>query len=96
MAITESPTVFEDAARALKATRLADAFEAHVRRSAGDELEATHLAALAGMATAELWSDVADLAGLHTPSEQTIGMARAVFVIRARNAGSDPFAGLPA
>lgn len=84
----------EDRARLRKAARMADRFRATVLADNPDASDA-HVAALAGMATEQLWRDIAELADVTPPSERTIELARGYLAVRAENAGLDPFRGLP-
>jgi hypothetical protein len=85
----------EHAARGLKVARLCAAFEARVAAMDPDVIPAPLLAGIAQAAPDELWRAIAELDGIAPPSAQTITQARATLAMRAREAGHDPFRGLP-
>lgn len=91
-------SVHENAARLVKASRLVDAFIAHATHVNGGVLpEAPVLAGMADVAKADrqLWLDLAEAHGVNPPSDKTIALAVSSLKIKAREAGGDPFAGLP-
>lgn len=83
----------EQAARADKAIRLADQFQAWIANLDTD-VDPVTIAMLARRASRDAWHTIAEEAGIRTPSDLTIAVAIGFLEQRARNP-RDPLADLP-